>query len=113
VALRDLQRAAKLNPLSAIPGRQAGWIALVNGDYGVAQSRFRQATAREPGGWFSWLGSGLAASARGDRRQAHHDFEVAYSINTQQPAISQALRRVYTNEPLTSAQASKLFIIHQ
>lgn len=112
-ALRDLQRAADLNPLSAIPGRQAGWIALVNGDYGVAQSRFRQATQREPGGWFAWLGSGLAASGLGDRRQAHHDFEIAHSINTQQPAVSQALRRVYTNRPLTSAEASKLFIIHQ
>jgi hypothetical protein len=112
-ALRDLARAADLNPLSANPGRLAGVIALQNGQYAVAQNRFRQSIDREPGGWLAWLGAGLAASAMGQRTRAHSDFKTAYAINSRQPAVVQALRRVYTKKPLTSAEAIKLFIIVQ
>jgi Flp pilus assembly protein TadD len=112
-ALRDLSRAADLNPFSATPGRIGGALALRNGQYTVAQTRFRQAIAREPGGWLGWLGAGLAASALGDRRQARRDFETAYSINSQQPAVVEARKRVATKHPLTSDQAFKLFVIRQ
>jgi hypothetical protein len=112
-ALRDLTTAANLNPLSAEPGRLAGAIALRNGEWAVAEQRFRQTIAREPGGWFAWLGAGLATSALGERQLAHHYFKVAYSINDRQPAVGQALDRVYTKNPLTSAEAFKLFVIIQ
>lgn len=112
-ALRDLARAAKLNPLSSEAGRLAGTIALQNGDYSVAQQRFRQATAREPGGWFAWLGAGLAASALGERQRAAEDLRVAESINSRQPAIGQALARVASAHPLTPAQAFNLLILAQ
>jgi hypothetical protein len=110
-ALADLADAAKLNPLSSDPGRLAGAIALQTGRNQVAQQRFRQSIRREPGGWFSWLGAGLAASALGDRETARRDFETAYSINNQQPAIKQALDRVDTPHPLTSAEAFKLLVV--
>jgi O-antigen ligase len=112
-ALRDLERGAKLNPFSATPGRLAGAIALRTGQYTVAEQRFRQAINRQPGGWFAWLGLGLAASALGRRQQAHRAFAAAYAINNQQPAIKQALARVYTRHPLTTAQAFRLFVLHQ
>jgi hypothetical protein len=112
-ALLDLERAANLNPLNAEPGRLAGFIALQNGQYGVADQRFRQSIDREPGGWLSQLGAGLAASALGQRQQAHRDYARAYAINNRQPAVVQALRRVYTKHPLTSAEAVKLFILAQ
>jgi hypothetical protein len=109
-ALRDLSRAAKLNPLSADPGRLAGAIALQNGEYVTAEQRFGQSISREPGGWYSWLGQGLAASALGDSALAHQDFETARSINSQQPAVREALARVDTHSPLTPTEASKLLV---
>jgi Flp pilus assembly protein TadD len=110
-ALRELTTAARLNPLSADPGRLAGTIALQTGQLSIARSRFAQATAREPGGWFAWLGAGLAASEMGDPDTARHDFTVAESINSVQPAVLQALARVQSRHPLTSAEAFRLLVV--
>ncbi len=112
-ALSDLQRAAALNPLSAVPDRLAGTIALQNAEYGVAQQRFRRSIEREPGGWFAWLGAGLAASGLGQPGRAEHDFRVARRINDRQPAISAALERVDTKNPLTSGEAFRLLVLVQ
>ncbi|MHB8658216.1 MAG: O-antigen ligase family protein [Solirubrobacteraceae bacterium] len=111
LALGDLARAGVLNPLSADPGRLGGTIALENGLLIEAEQRFRQAIAREPGGWFAWLGDGLAASALGDESRARRDFVTAESIDSQQPAVRQALVRVHSTHPLTPAQALKLLVI--
>jgi hypothetical protein len=110
-ALHDLKIAAQLNPLDSAPGRLAGTIALENAEYSVAEQRFRQSISRERLGWFSWLGEGLAASALGQRQQAHADFVTANSINSRQPAVQEALARVYSRAPLTSAQAFKLLVV--
>jgi tetratricopeptide (TPR) repeat protein len=110
-ALRDLGRAADLNPLSSAPGQLAGTIALRTGQYALAARRFKQAIARERGAWYPWLGAGLAASALGNQSVAHDDFTVAASINSLQPAVSQALERVYTRHPLTPEQAFRLFVV--
>jgi len=104
-ALRDLSRAAKLNPLSADPGQLAGAIALQTGAYVTAEKRFGQSISREPGGWYSWLGQGLAASALGDTSLAHKDFVTANAINSQEFAVRAALERLYTPTPLTPAKA--------
>ncbi|MEO9119805.1 MAG: O-antigen ligase family protein [Solirubrobacteraceae bacterium] len=109
-ALRDLSIASDLNPLSPAPGRLAGTIALQAGRFTEAESRFHQAIARDPGGWFAWLGAGLAASQLGDRATARRDFVVAASIDARQPAVTQALRRVDSRSPLTPAQAFNLFL---
>jgi len=110
-ALVTLADAARLNPYSAVPGRLAGAIALQAGEDAAALGRFRQAIAREPGGWFSWLGAGLAASGVGDRRAARRYFTRAYAINPLQPADKAAIRRVDSAHPLTWAQAQELFIV--
>jgi hypothetical protein len=104
-ALHDLAIAADLNPLSADPGRIAGTIALTDQRYAVAQQRFEQSVSRDPGGWYAWLGAGLAASVRGERALARHDLEVAGSINRQEPVIRQALARLDTDHPLSPATA--------
>jgi tetratricopeptide (TPR) repeat protein len=110
-ALSDLSKAADLNPLSADPGRLGGTIALRNGLFDVAEQRFRQAIAREPGGWYAWLGDGLAASALGDNVRARHDFEVAARIDKDQAAVRQGLARVNTTHPLTPAEAFNLLVL--
>jgi predicted Zn-dependent protease len=110
-ALHDLTLAAALDPLSAIPGRLGGTIALQTGRYATAQRRFDQAAAREPGGWYAWLGTGLAASALGERTLAQQGFRRAYRISSSQPAVQQALARVSGRNPLTPAQALALLVL--
>ena len=112
-ALSDLADAASLNPLSADPGRLGGTLALQAGNPLEAQRRFRQAISREPGGWFAWFGAGLAASALGDAAAAQHDFQVAGSIEKQQPAIREALARVDSTRPITPAAALGLLALAQ
>jgi Flp pilus assembly protein TadD len=74
------------------------------GSYDEALGRFGQAVARQPGGWFSWFGSGLAASELGERADARHDFEVAKSLNSSQQVIKDALSRVDGPTPMTTQQ---------
>jgi O-Antigen ligase len=110
-ALNHLSDAGSLDPLSAEPGRLGGTIALQSSRFTEAQQRFGQAIAREPGGWYGWFGQGLAASALGDPQTARHDFRIASSINSQQPAIKQALARVDTGHPLTPSEAFGLLVL--
>ena len=112
-ALSDLRLAAKLNPLSSDPGRLAGAIALRNGRWTLALRQFRKSISAEPGGWFSWLGAGLAESALGEPEQASQDFVTAKRINARQPAVQDALQRVFTKTPLTSDAAFKLLVLLQ
>jgi hypothetical protein len=104
-ALRDLSTAADLNPLSAEPGTVAGTIALQTGRFAVATERFQQAIARDPGGWFQWLGAGLAASAQGEKTVARRDYEFAASLNSKEPVIQQALAGIDSRSPLSPAAA--------
>jgi O-Antigen ligase len=110
-ALSDFATASSLNPLSSVPGRLAGVVALNTHQYEVAERRFQQSIAREPGGWFSWLGAGLAASAMGDRQSAARYFRTAYRINDKQPADQAAIQRVFSTHPLTSAEAFNLLVV--
>jgi hypothetical protein len=110
-ALTDLSTAAKLNPLSPDPGVLGGTIALSAQQNVTAQKRFEQAIKRNPGGWYAWLGAGLAASAQGDSALARHDFAVAASINRQEPVIKQALARVGTAHPLSGVAALQLLAL--
>lgn len=107
-ALRALSTASRLNPLSADPGRIGGTIALQAGLYTEAERRFGQAVSREPGGWYGWLGRGLAASALGQRAVARSYFARAASIIHDQPVVDQALADVYSAHPLRPAEALQL-----
>ena len=112
-ALSDLRLAARLNPLSSDPGRLAGAIALRNGRWTLALRQFRTSISAEPGGWFSWLGAGLAQSALGEPEQARQAFVAAKRINARQPAVQDALQRVFSRTPLTSDEAFKLLVLLQ
>jgi Flp pilus assembly protein TadD len=112
-ALAHLQTAANLNPYDSEPGRLAGTIALQSGGYEEALARFGQATARQPGGWFSWFGAGLAASELGEPAVARHNFEVAKSLNSSQQVIKDALSRVDSPTPMTPQQGlDELVLAH-
>ena len=112
-ALTHLQTAADLNPYDSEPGRLAGTIALQSGSYEEALARFGQATARQPDGWFSWFGAGLAASELGEPAVARHNFEVAKSLNSSQQVIKDALSRVDSPTPMTPQQGlDELVLAH-
>lgn len=111
-ALNRLSTAADLNPLSALPGRLGGVIALQTGRFVEAEQRFRQSISREPGGWLAWLGDGLAASQLGDIARAQRDFEMAVSIDRRQPATVAALSRLQTKHPLSIPGAFQLLVVH-
>jgi hypothetical protein len=107
-ALHSLSIAADLNPLSPDPGRLAGNIALSSQRYSVARQRFEQVISRDSGGWYAWLGAGLASSALGDRAQARRDFQTAASINPQNAVVARALEEVDAKSPLAPAMALQL-----
>lgn len=109
-ALSALARAADLDPLSSAPGRIGGSLALQVGLLNEARQRFRQAIDREPDGWFSWLGEGLAQSALGNTAQARSDYARAEALNDQQPAIKLALARVESTRPMTPHAAFRLLV---
>jgi hypothetical protein len=109
-ALQHLKLASSFNPLDSDPGRFAGTIALQTSDFHAAEQRFREATSREPGDWFSWLGAGLAASALGDAARAGRDFTQARSLNSVQPAVRAAVARVHSRHPLTADEAFRMLV---
>jgi O-Antigen ligase len=110
-ALHDLKLAADLNPLSSIAGRLAGTVALHEHEYAIAERRFEQSLSNQPEGWFSWLGAGLAASALGQRTTAHRDFADADRIESHQPAVTTALKRVYSAHPLSPSAALDMIVV--
>jgi hypothetical protein len=110
-ALDDLRIAAELNPLNADPGRTGGTIALQIGQYDTARERFEQAIARDRGGWYAWLGAGLAASASGNRALARRDLEVAASIDTKDAVVGEALARVDSAHPLSPVDALQMLAL--
>jgi multisubunit Na+/H+ antiporter MnhB subunit len=112
-ALRDFKLAEDFNPLSSVPGRLGGLVALENGRFLVAEQRFRQSLSNQPLGWVAWLGEGLAASELGDRAAAHRDFIAAARIDSRQAAVKEALARVYSGNPLTPSEALGLLAVHE
>ncbi|MGH2872732.1 MAG: hypothetical protein ACRDL5_09770, partial [Solirubrobacteraceae bacterium] len=110
-ALADFRRASDLDPLSSLPGRLAGVVALEIGQPAVARRWFEQSIAREPGGWLAWLGAGLAASAQNDVNAARGYLTTAIDIDDTQPVIQQALDRLGSAHPLTISQALSLMIV--
>ncbi len=104
-ALADLTTAAQLDPWNPDSTRMAGMIALQTGRFAVAQRRFRQTIAREPDGWYGWLGAGLAASELGEPRAAEIALERAHAIDPQNETIKAALARVLSRHPISAGEA--------
>ena len=112
-ALAHLDTAAKLNPLSADPGRIGGTIGLQTGQFAQALRRFRQSISRDRGGWYAWLGAGLAASGLGRRDLARRDLETARSINSREAVIGEVLGRVGGSHPLSPTAALQMLTVVQ
>ena len=57
--------------------------------------------------------AGTVDHVEGEPEQAHRDFVAASRINNRQPAVQDALQRVFTKNPLTSDEAFKLLVLLQ
>jgi hypothetical protein len=104
-SLADFRASHELNPLMSDPGTLGGSVALVNGRPATAAALYRQAVSLEPGDWIAWLGRGLAASAQGQVDEARRAFRVAMRLDSDQPPVRDAWRRVGTRHPLPAQQA--------
>ena len=109
-SLHDLHTAARLNPLDSGPGLVAGAVALRHGEWAQARRSLGQSTGREPGNWLAWLLAGVAASEQGRRSVARVEYVRADRIDRRQPAVMEALARVGSRRPLTSAQVFRMLM---
>jgi len=79
-AFRQLDRAAKLNPLSEQPGLMEGSIALRLGDVGRARSAFEEVLRRDPRNHLATLELGAIASYEGRRREGRRLLRMALEL---------------------------------
>jgi hypothetical protein len=86
-AYSALDRAAKLDVLSAAPYVAAGAIAARKGEHARMETYFTRAVARDPDNWYLRLELALAAAAIQDRRVALREIAEAVRLNPLEPVL--------------------------
>jgi tetratricopeptide (TPR) repeat protein len=92
-AYRQLDIAARLNPLSEQPGLAAGSIAIRRGQIDRAQKSFEQALRRDPRNAYATLWLGAIASQRGRRAEANRLLRRALALAPSDPPTQSAVRQ--------------------
>jgi tetratricopeptide (TPR) repeat protein len=95
-ALRDLDRAADLNPLSSRPLLRAGTLAVDLGRLGAARRYFERSLEREDT-WYARFELALIASSEGRQREARRQIAIARALNREDLLVSDAARRIRDN----------------
>ena len=109
-ALARLDRAARLNFLSAEPLVAKGVVSQRLGDRSTAREAFRQAIEPEPKNWFAHFELGLVESADGRRDEAARSFRAAAALNPRQPLIrTVAMRNARGGRIEASAVEAQLY----
>ena len=98
-ALRELDRAESLNPLSARAQLTAATIALETDRLGLASHEFEQALEREPRNTYALLELG-AIAAQNDRARGVRLLRRAHVLSPRDPHVTRALRRLQQGRPL-------------
>jgi Flp pilus assembly protein TadD len=106
-ALKDLDRAASLNPLSPLPEKAAGIIEIRRGDSAAAKRHFLEAFDRDPhdSGLFLYLGA--IASEAGHQREAIRLAAEARRLAPTDDVAYNFLRRLRDHERLTPRQIDR------
>lgn len=99
-ALRRLDRAERLNPLSPRAPLIAATIALRVDRPALAKREFRQALEREPRNAYALLELGAIAAGDGERATGLRLLRRASGLSPRDPDIARALRRVNRGRPL-------------
>jgi hypothetical protein len=90
-ALRELDRARRLNPLTDRADVVAGALTLESGDRAVARRAFERAAVRDPGNWYPRAALGLLELQDGARAAAIAQLRQAQRMDPREPAITAAL----------------------
>ena len=95
-AYRQLDLAAKLNPLSEQPAITAGSIAIRRGEIARARRAFEEVLGRDPRNAYATLWLGAIASHRGQRDQATALLRRARALVPTDPVAQSAIREART-----------------
>jgi O-antigen ligase len=109
-AFRALDRAASLNPLSAIPDLTAGTIAVRLGRLPEASDHFEAALERDPTAAYANLQLGAIASEQGRRAEALRQLRRAVALNPRYNVSRQALRAVRQGHRIEAAQINRRIV---
>jgi tetratricopeptide (TPR) repeat protein len=106
-ALDRLDRAERLNPLSARAPLTAATIALRLNDPAVAAREFRQALEREPRNSYALLELGALAAGEGDRETGLLLVRRAHELSPRNLLVGDAFRRLERGRPLNLQQLNR------
>jgi len=108
-ALLSLQRASRLQPLSAAPAVLGAALELSAGRPAAARAWLAEALARDPHNWLAWLELSLSEGALGHPAAARSALRRAAQLDPHEPVIALARRRAGSRRPLTISEAVRLF----
>jgi tetratricopeptide (TPR) repeat protein len=103
-AFERVDRAARLNPLSAGAYLTGGTIAVRRGTLGVADRYFAAALTRNPDAAYALLQRGAIASAQGREERAVALLARAVALDPRNEVAVSALRTARRGEPIDGAQ---------
>jgi tetratricopeptide (TPR) repeat protein len=109
-AFRALDRAHRLNPLSARADLLAGAIASRVDDPRRMADAFEAAVARSPHDWYAHLELALAYDALGQRRRALDALTVSKRLNPGEEAIRTVRREMLAGRRVNRNQIDRLFV---
>lgn len=105
-----LERARRLNPLSARPDLVAGAIAMRQEDYDRAEEAFERALERNGEDWYAELELAIVAALEGRREDALARLDRAEELNPGEEAISLVREGVISGEPVDPRVVDRLFL---
>jgi O-antigen ligase len=108
-ALARLDRARRLNPLSAQPDIVAGVIAGRRGDVAGMLLAYERALERNPANWFAQLELGLALAAAGQRGPAIASVRRARALNPREPVLRDVARALTAGRRVDRRRIERLF----
>jgi len=109
-SIRELERAAELNPLSARPFLLAGAIANRTERHEEARDLLRRALARSHVNWYAKLELGIAEAALGNRSAALDTLREAARLNPRETAVEQVREWVATGDDVDLEAIDSLFL---
>jgi tetratricopeptide (TPR) repeat protein len=105
-----LERARRLNPLSARPDLVAGAIAMRQEDYGRAEEAFERALERNGEDWYAELELAMVAALAGRRDDALARLDRAEELNPGEEAIPLVREGVTSGEPVDPRVVDRIFL---
>ena len=107
LAIARLDRASRLDVLSAAPLLSRGILERRVGDPRRAEASFQSALRREPRNWFAQLELGMTLAARGRRQAALDHLGRAERLNPRQPLVDEVRRSVERRQVVDPAAVER------